>query len=286
MAVVATGFFDGVHIGHRLVIDTLVNEARHRGEESVIATLWPHPRIVLGDDAFSLRLLNSLDEKTALLKGLGVDRVEVLPFTREFASLTAEEYLRSYVKEHFGGSALLMGYDNRLGSDRSTPKQTAATAHALGLDVISTDKVLAVGIAVSSTKIRAALSAGDVSLASRFLCYNYTLSGEVVHGKRLGRTIGYPTANIEVAEKLKLIPAAGVYLTETRLGERTFKSMTNISSTVETHIFDFDEDIYGEILNVSFLRRVRDEISFDSLEDLKFQLMKDEINCKKLLLEL
>ena len=275
MAVVATGFFDGVHIGHRLVIDTLVNEARHRGEESVIATLWPHPRIVLGDDVFSLRLLNSLDEKTALLKGLGVDRVEVLPFTREFASLTAEEYLRSYVKEHFGGSALLMGYDNRLGSDRSTPKQTAATAHALGLDVISTDKVSAVGI-----------SAGDVSLASRFLCYNYTLSGEVVHGKRLGRTIGYPTANIEVAEKLKLIPAAGVYLTETRLGERTFKSMTNISSTVETHIFDFDEDIYGEILNVSFLRRVRDEISFDSLEDLKFQLMKDEINCKKLLLEL
>ena len=140
-------------------------------------------------------------------------------------------------------------------------------------------------MAVSSTKIREALSAGDVSLASRFLCYDYTLSGEVVHGRKLGRTIGYPTANISVCEKLKLIPAPGVYLTRARLGERTFGSMTNISSTVETHLFDFDEEIYGEVLEVSFLRRVRDEIRFDGPEDLKHQLMKDEINCRKLLLE-
>lgn len=285
MAVVATGFFDGVHIGHRLVIETLVSEARSRGEESIIATMWPHPRIVLNDDAFALRLLNSLDEKMGLMKGLGVDRVEMLPFTKDFAALTAEEYLRDIVKARFGGTAILLGYDNRLGSDRSTPVQTADTARALGIDVISTDKVSTVGLAVSSTKIREALSAGEVALASRYLCYNYTVTGEVVHGKKLGRTIGYPTANLAIAEKLKLIPAKGVYLSDVKLGEREFKGMTNISATIETHIFDFDEEIYGQDLSVSFLRRVRDEICFESTEDLKNQLIKDEINCKKLLFE-
>ena len=286
MAVIATGFFDGVHIGHRLVIDTLVKAAAERGEESVVVTMWPHPRIVLRDDALSLRLLNSLDEKITLLKGLNVDRVEVLPFTEEFSKTSTADYLRLYIKERFGGTAILRGYDNRIGHDSGSPAQTADLAASLGLEVIRTDKVSSVGIAVSSTKIRQALLAGDVSLASNFLCYNYSLVGEVVHGRKIGRTIGFPTANLELYEKLKLVPAEGVYLTKVHHGERSFFGMTNIGAANETHILDFDEEIYGEPLRLEFLRRIRPEMKFDSLEALAAQLRKDEQACRELVASL
>ncbi|MBR1632850.1 MAG: riboflavin biosynthesis protein RibF [Bacteroidales bacterium] len=281
MAVVATGFFDGVHIGHRLVLDTLVETARVRGEQSVVITFWPHPRIVLQDDALGLRLLNTSEEKVALLRSLGVDRVEVLPFTKEFSMMGAEEYMRDYVKGRFGGTAMLLGYDNRIGHEPLTPAQTQDVAARLGLEVIRTDKVSSVGIAVSSTKIRAALASGDVALASRFLCYDYSISGEVVHGKKLGRTIGFPTANIS-PDPLKLIPAEGVYSSRVRLGSRLFHGMTNIAydGGIETHIFDFDEDIYGHTISVEFVSRIRGEKNFSSLEELKNQLREDEMKIK------
>lgn len=283
MAVVATGFFDGVHIGHRLVIETLVAEARKRGEESLIITFWPHPRIVLQDDALGLRLLNTPAEKLALLKGLGVDRVEQVEFTREFSLMGTEEYLRDVVMGRFGGTAMLLGYDNRIGHESLTPAQTAEIAASLGLDVIRAEKVSSVGIAVSSTKVRTALKNGDVETASVYLCYDYRLSGEVVHGKKLGRTIGFPTANLELEEPLKLIPAPGVYLSGVKVGDRCFHGMTNIGANIETHIFDFDEEIYGQTIEVSFVRRVRDEMGFESLGELKAQLHRDEEYCKNLL---
>ena len=261
MAVIATGFFDGVHIGHRLVIETLVSEARKRGEESLALTFWPHPRIVLQDDAMELRLLNTAQEKLALLKGLGVDRVEQLEFTKEFSMMGTEQYLREIVKEKYGGTAILLGYDNRIGHDSVSPAQTAEIAASLGLDVIRAEKVSAVGIAVSSTKIRTALKNGDVETASAYLCYDYSLSGIVVHGKKLGRTIGFPTANLELDEPLKLIPATGVYLSKVQVGGRSFYGMTNVGPTIETHIFDFDEEIYGETIHVSFIKRIRDRKS-------------------------
>lgn len=283
MAVIATGFFDGVHIGHRLVIETLVSEARKRGEESLVLTFWPHPRIVLQDDAMGLRLLNTPTEKLALLKGLGIDRVEQLEFTREFSEMGAEQYLREIVMGRYGGTAVLLGYDNRIGHDSLTPVQTADLASSLGLDVIRAEKVSAVGIAVSSTKIRNALKAGDVETASIYLCYDYCLSGVVVHGKKLGRTIGYPTANLELDEPLKLVPATGVYLSQVQVGRRSFYGMTNVGPALETHIFDFEEEIYGETITVSFMKRVRDENSFESLTELQAQLRDDEHYCKKLL---
>lgn len=283
MAVIATGFFDGVHIGHRLVIETLVNEARRRGEESLVLTFWPHPRIVLQDDAMGLRLLNTPSEKIALLKGLGIDRVEQLEFSREFSEMGAEQYLREVVIGRYGGTAILLGYDNRIGHDSLTPVQTADLASSLGLDVIRAEKVSSVGIAVSSTKIRNALKAGDVETASIYLCYDYCLSGEVVHGKKLGRTIGYPTANLQLDEPLKLVPAVGVYLSQVQVRGRSFYGMTNVGPVLETHIFDFDEEIYGETITVSFMKRVRDENSFDSLTELQAQLRDDEHYCKKLL---
>ena len=283
MAIVATGFFDGVHIGHRLVIETLVSEARKRGEESLVLTFWPHPRIVLQNDAMELRLLNTPSEKISLLKGLGVDRVEQVDFTKEFSEMGAEQYLREVVMERYGGTAILLGYDNRIGHDSLTPVQTAELASGLGLEVIRAEKVSSVGIAVSSTKIRNALKAGDVETASMYLCYDYSLFGEVVHGKKLGRTIGYPTANLELDEPLKLIPAEGVYLSQVTVGNRLFYGMTNVGATLETHIFDFDEDIYGQTIKVSFMKRVRDENSFESLAELQAQLRDDEQYCKKLL---
>lgn len=283
MAVVATGFFDGVHIGHRMVVETLVSEARKRGEESLVLTFWPHPRIVLAQDAMGLRLLNTPGEKISHLKDLGVDRVVQLEFTREFSRMGTEQYLREIVKERFGGSAILLGYDNRIGHDSLTPAQTADIASSLGLDVIRAEKVSAVGIAVSSTKIRTALNAGDVETASSYLCYDYSLSGTVVHGKKLGRTIGFPTANMEVDEPLKLVPATGVYLSRVEIEGKSYSGMTNVGDAIETHIFDFDEDIYGHTIKVSFIRHVRNEMTFGSLQELKTQLHIDEDNCKKLL---
>ena len=283
MAVVATGFFDGVHIGHRLVLETLVSEAHKRGEESLVLTFWPHPRIVLAQDALGLRLLNTPSEKLSHLEALGVDRVVQLEFTKDFSMMGTERYLREIVKEKYGGTAILLGYDNRIGHDSLTPAQTAEIASSLGIDVIRAEKVSAVGIAVSSTKIRTALNCGDVETASSYLCYDYCLSGTVVHGKKLGRTIGFPTANMEIDEPLKLIPAIGVYLSRVEVDGESYFGMTNIGENIETHIFEFDKDIYGHTIKVSFLRHIRDEMSFPSLLELKTQLHIDEDNCKKLL---
>lgn len=296
--VVATGFFDGVHLGHRHVIGQLVRLSRDRGEESVVVTFWPHPRNVLQDDARSLRLLTSLDEKKALLEGLGVDRVEVVRFTRTFSRLTAEAYLREYVIGRFGGTAILIGYDNRLGSDLLAPDRIEEVARGLGLDVLRADPITLCpsgsageSSAISSTKIRAALSGGDVESAARMLGSRYRLHGVVVAGNRLGRRLGFPTANMQLYEPLKLVPGNGVYQVDVETLGRRLKGMCNIgvrptvgsggTRTIETHIFDFDEDIYGLDIRVTFLRRIREERRFASLDELKAQLREDEKTCRE-----
>lgn len=288
--VIATGFFDGVHLGHRHVLGQLVKEARDRGDESMVVTFWPHPRNVLQDDARNLRLLTSLSEKKEILLGLGVDRVEVLPFTRAFSRLTTEEYFREYIIGRFGGKAVLIGYDNRVGSDLLTPDEIEAVARRTGLEVIRTDSVsIPGGIVVSSTKIREAISSGDVETAASMLGYEYSLTGVVVAGNRLGRTIGFPTANMRLYEPLKLLPGNGVYSVEVESLGRRFRGMCNIGirptvnagtdRTVETNIFDFDEDIYGLDLRVTFLNKIRNERRFGSLDELKVQLEHDRKVC-------
>ena len=333
MAVVATGFFDGVHLGHRLVIDTLLRAAHERGEQSVIVTFWPHPRTVLQKDARELRLLSSLAEKRAMLSELGVDRVEVVPFSREFSRLTAEEYLREWVVGRLGGTAVVLGYDNRMGSDDLTHDAIVSLAHSLGLDVIECEAIVSSGgvppqktsfgppqsvklgsppltmprvarfseedpsgtnpPAISSTKIRAALERGEVAEAGAMLGYRYGLHGVVVAGNRLGRTLGYPTANMQLYEPLKLVPANGVYLVEVETLGGYFNGMTNVgvrptvsgtgARTIETHIFDFDELIYGLDIRVRFIAKIRDERRFDSLDALKAQLASDEAQCRMML---
>lgn len=289
MAVVATGFFDGVHLGHRLVIRQLVEAAAERGTASTIVTFWPHPRTVLQDGARDLRLLNSLSEKKVLLEGLGVDRVEVVPFTRAFSRMTTEEYLRDFLIREMDARTLLLGYDNRMGRDAGTPDQIQALAEGLGLEVIRTDRVDRGTVTVSSTKIRETLAAGDVCTAAAMLGYPYSLLGVVVAGNRLGRTIGFPTANMQLYEPLKLVPGGGVYRVRVEtLGER-YDGMCNIgvrptvgsgnARTVETHIFGFDQDIYGLDIRIEFLEKIRDERRFDSLESLRGQLVADRRRC-------
>ncbi len=288
--VVATGFFDGVHLGHRLVLDRLVGEARRRGEESVVVTFWPHPRNVLQDDARNLRLLTTLSEKKEILRRIHVDRVEVLPFTKEFSRLSAREYISDYIIGRLGGTAVVIGYDNRVGGDRLGPDGFASVAASLGLDVIRADRAdTPGGVVISSTKIREALAEGKVEAASAMLGYDYSVLGVVVAGNRLGRTIGFPTANIKLYEPLKMLPGNGVYSVEAETLGRRFRGMCNIGvrptvnagndTTVETNIFGFDEDIYGLDLNVTFLRKIRQERRFESLDALKAQLERDKADC-------
>ena len=325
--IATTGFFDGVHSGHRLVIDRLVSAARERGDKSLVVTFWPHPRAVLQDGARELRLLTTLEEKKSLLLGLGVDRVEVLDFSRRFASLTAEQYLRDVLQARFGVTSLLMGYDNRLGSDRLTAVDLGPITQKLGMELIvagvrpsgtdilepsspttppiASDGPLPLmwprvatgsgmsapeGLPVSSTRIRKALEIGDIAAANQMLGYGYALEGVVVAGNRLGRTIGFPTANMKLYEPLKLIPARGVYAVQVSVLGQTYRGMTNIGlrptvggtvPTIETNILDFSEDIYGLPLRITFLRRIRNEVQFPSLEALKAQLVLDRETCRK-----
>ena len=292
--IATTGFFDGVHLGHRLVIERLVSLARERGDESLVVTFWPHPRAVLQDGARELRLLNSLEEKKELLRALGVDRVEVLDFTRSFAALTAEQYLREILRDRFGVTTLLMGYDNRLGSDRLTAASLKPIADGIGVELMELSPLSfrpseASG-EISSTQIRSALESGDIASAREMLGYGYALKGVVVAGNRLGRTIGFPTANMRLYEPLKLVPGRGVYVVEAEVLGKKYRGMTNIGlrptvggsfTTIETHILDFDEDIYGLPLRITFLRRLRDEVHFPSLEALKRQLEKDRDCCRE-----
>lgn len=295
--IATTGFFDGVHCGHRLVIERLVSEAHARGDGSLVVTFWPHPRAVLQDGARELRLLNTLDEKKAMLESLGVDRVEVLDFTRSFAALTAEQYLRGVLRDRLGVTTLLVGYDNRLGSDRLTAERLRPIAEAIGIELIELEAlgqedrpdVHPARPRISSTMVRRSLEEGKVEEANGMLGYGYSLEGAVVAGNRLGRTIGFPTANMKLYEPLKLVPGRGVYAVEVKVLGRTFRGMTNIGTrptvggtvpSIETHILDFDEDIYGLPLRITFLRRLRDEVHFPSLEELKRQLALDREACR------
>lgn len=283
MAVVATGFFDGVHLGHRRVVEALVSSARERGEEAIAVTFAHHPRAVLQQDARELRLLTSAGEKEAMLYALGVDRVETLPFDRAFARLTAERYIREVLRDRLGATALVLGYDNRLGSDRLDPSALKPLAEGLGLAVEVVPASTACNTIVSSSKIRKALEEGRVEDAEMMLGYAYGLRGVVVGGKQLGRTIGFPTANLRLYDPLKLTPARGVYLTEVEILGRHHWGMTNVGDIIETHIFDFDEDIYGLDLAIRFRRYLRPMRTMDGLDALKTQLAADEARCREIL---
>lgn len=292
MVVAATGFFDGVHKGHRKVLDTLCEIARREGKKSAVVTFWPHPRSVLQQGADNLRLLNSLEEKKELIRQAGVDEFFVLPFSREFSMLSGREFVAGYLRDKFAVSTLIIGYDHRMGhSSNETQEDFIKMAAEERIKVVRVSEFIENHLTVSSTKIRNYLVLGELDKANDFLGYNYSLKGVVVSGKKLGRKIGFPTANIALYEPLKVIPGGGVYGVKVELFGKVYKGVCNIGTrptvnateerTIETHILDFNEDIYGLDMRVEFFFKIRDEVKFASLEELAFQIEKDKRRVKE-----
>ena len=294
MVVAATGFFDGVHAGHRAVLQVLKDTAREEGEESAVITFWPHPRNVLQQDASTFRLLNTLEEKKELIYRFGIDNVYVVPFTRDFSQLSTTEFMKEYLVDRFHADTLVIGYDHRLGrSSTASREELAALAASVGLKTRIVEEVHCGERKVSSTQIRNAIAAGEVQEAAEMLGYRYSLLGVVVAGNKLGRTIGFPTANMELYEPLKVVPANGVYAVEAEVLGQRHGGICNIGTrptigsgnarTIETNIFGFNDDIYGLDLRISFIARLRDEHRFSSMEDLRHQLENDRKIAEKLL---
>lgn len=285
-AVVTSGTFDGVHRGHQTILARLTEVAKASNGPSVLITYWPHPRTVVSNDSQDLKLLTTLDEKIELVDQAGVDHLVVIPFTRSFSQLSSEEYIRQILIEKIGTRKLVIGYDHRFGRDREGGFdyiQAHQREYGFEVEEIPRQDVEAVG--VSSSKIRAALNEGNIQTANRFLGRPYSLTGTIVKGRQLGRTIGFPTANMQVDDANKLIPANGVYAVEVDYGGQLLGGMLNIgfrptvagtNQTIETYIFDFDKDIYGEHLTLRFRNFLRPEQKFDGLPALVAQLKQDE----------
>jgi riboflavin kinase/FMN adenylyltransferase len=298
-AVITIGTFDGVHTGHIQIIQQLKATAKAAEGESVIITFHPHPRRVVGGQQSDLRLLNSLPERIELLEMNGIDHLVIVPFTEEFSKKTAHEYVEDFLVNHFQPHTIIIGYDHRFGHNREGNYkllEDLKAKHGYRIHEI-TERVLN-NITISSTKIRQALLNGNVHEANDFLGYHYFLEGKIVEGKKLGRTIGYPTANISLNDPEKLVPANGVYSVKASLISRETGNADNTSSeielmdgmmnigvrptvdgtsrTIEVNLFDFDREIYGETLRVYFHKRLRGEIRFDGLDALKQQLALDK----------
>jgi riboflavin kinase / FMN adenylyltransferase len=283
--IVTLGTFDGVHLGHKKIIDRLVTSAHHESCESVILTFFPHPRMVLQDGS-SLKLLNTMEEKGQLLEKLGVDNLIIHPFDHEFSRLTAEEFVEDLLVKQLNLKKIIIGYDHRFGRNRSANiNDLKEFGNQFDFEVEEITAQEIDDVAVSSTKIRTALTDGNIQLANSYLTYDYFLTGTVIKGNSIGRTLNFPTANLEIEDKHKLIPKNGVYIVASILnGKQTF-GMMNIGfnptvkgnkKTIEVHFFNFDNDLYHQKIQVTVFDRIRDEFKFDSLEALKTQLESDK----------
>lgn len=284
--VVTTGTFDGVHLGHQKIISRLKEAAQEQDGETVMLTFYPHPRMVLFAEDNELKLLNTQEEKLELLEKYGVDHLIVYPFTKEFSRLTSVEFVRNILVNKIKTKRLIIGYNHHFGRNREGSFEHLKEYGPLyGFEVEEIPAEDIETIEISSTKIRKALQTGDIKTATTFLGHLYTLKGTVVEGLKLGRTIGYPTANIVVEDKYKLIPADGIYAVKIKHNSKMYNGMLSIGDnptvagkgrSIEVNIFDFDKDIYGESVTIYFVERLRDEIKFKGLEELRVQLVKDK----------
>ena len=284
-AVATTGTFDGVHLGHKKILGQLVQTAKKVGGESVLLTFHPHPRLVLQPDV-ELKLLTSLEEKIALLEQTGLDHLIIHPFTKEFSRTPSLEFVREIMVNQIGVKQLVIGYDHHFGRNREGSfEHLKEFGPIYGFEVQEIPAFDIDEVNVSSTKIRNALSEGDVELASDYLGHPYIIGGEVIKGDQLGRTIGFPTANLDINFQHKLIPADGVYAGTVRISGTHFKAMANIGRrptigsdkrSVEIHVMDFEGDLYGQHLHFAVGHRLREVMTFDSLDALKAQLSADK----------
>ena len=291
--ILTTGTFDGVHFGHRKIIQRLSEIAVNEGGQSAILTFYPHPRMVLFPDDHQLQLINTLDEKIRLLEKAGVQHLIIHPFTKEFSRTTSLSFVRDIIVNQLNTHKLVIGYDHHFGRNREgTFEHLKEFAPVYGFEVEEIPAQLLDDVKVSSTKIRNALLNGQVDLAYHFLNYHYELSGTVVKGNEVGRSINFPTANLFVDDTTKLIPKPGVYAVKVDVQNHCFDGMMNIGTnptlgnnkqSIEVHIFDFDKLIYDQKIGVRFIHHMRDEVSFSNLESLKHQLEKDKQIAKELL---
>lgn len=294
--VITTGTFDGVHVGHRKILERVKAASQIMGGESVVVTFEPHPRMVLFPDDTQLKLLNTIEEKAHLLEAFGIDHLVIIPFTRDFSRTTSLVYIREILVEKMGLHHLIIGYDHHFGRNRegSLP-ELMANGPTFGFTVEEIPAQDVDEVRVSSTKIRAALTSGDVDMARTFLTYPYAFNGKVVAGKQLGRTLGFPTANLEPTDSLKLIPGNGVYAVEALVQGHLLKGMMNIGfrptvsedlnafPKIEVHLFNWTQPLYGETLTIHMMARIRDEQTFPSLDALKNQLWLDAETAQTLL---
>ncbi|MBA3900942.1 MAG: bifunctional riboflavin kinase/FAD synthetase [Bacteroidetes bacterium] len=290
--VVTTGTFDGVHIGHQTIIKRLEEIARKENGETVLLTFFPHPRMVLYPNDKSLKLINTQEEKIELLEKYGIDHLIILPFTKEFSRLSSIDYIRNILVKKIGTKKLIIGYNHHFGRNREGSfEHLKEFAPVYGFDVEEIPAQDVDHINVSSTKIRNALLEGDIKTANNYLGHPYSLRGTVVEGKKIGRDLGYPTANIQIQEDYKLIPEVGVYAVDVIYNEERQKGMLSIGFnptlgnnplSIEVNIFNFNKDIYGQKLIILFKGRMRDELKFENLAQLKEQLDKDQELAKSL----
>jgi len=287
-AVITIGTFDGVHSGHQQIIKQLRDEAIAVNGETVIITFHPHPRRIVQNQLSEIRLINTLDEKIDLLQKQGIDHLVIVPFTKVFAELEANDYVQNFLVKYFQPHTIIIGYDHRFGHNRSGNYQLLEKLkEQYGFKVKEIPEHILQDSIISSTKIRIAVINGQVDIANAFLGYHYFFEGVVIEGNKLGRTIGYPTANIRISDEEKLVPCNGVYAVDVTIaGEETvYKGMMNIGvrptvdgtkRSIEVNIFNFDRDIYGQQLRVSLKKYLRGEVKFNGLDELKAQLAIDK----------
>ena len=292
-AVMTTGTFDGVHQGHRKILDRLMEVAKKSNGESVLLTFFPHPRMVLQPES-DLKLINTIDEKIELLRKEGIDHLIIEPFTKEFSRTTSLEFVRDILVNQIGTKKLVIGYDHHFGRNREGSfdhLKEFGPIYGFEVEEISVQDVDNVN--VSSTKVRKALEEGEVHVAANYLGHSFFIKGEVVHGKKIGRELGYPTANLKIENPYKLIPGNGIYAVRVRRGDDLYEGMLNIgirptigvsqTISVEVNLFDFNEEIYGERLTVHFIKRIRCEKKFDSKDALIAEMQKDKVKAQQLL---
>lgn len=288
--VLTIGTFDGVHIGHQKIIKKLNKEAEKNDGQSVLLTFYPHPRIVLNPENHGLSLIQTQEEKLAKLEHFGLDNLIVIPFTPAFSNLSAEEFVLEFLVEKLKVNTIIIGYDHQFGKNREGGVNFLnSISSKYNFNVIEIPAQEINDVNISSTRIRKAIENGEVEIANKYLGEPLLLHGKVVKGKQLGRTIGYPTANIELLSSLKIIPKKGVYLVKIKINKIEYDGMMNIGTrptvsksnniSIEVNIFNFNNDIYYEEVEVSILKKIRDEKKFDSIEKLKNQLKEDEQNC-------
>jgi len=285
-AVATIGTFDGVHFGHQKIINRLCELAKSTGGESVILTFFPHPRMIIDPENHDLKMINTIEEKAEILASLGVDHLIITPFTRDFSNLSPADYIQNILVQTIGIKQLIVGYDHRFGKDRAgSTTDLLAYSRNYGYEIEEIGEQDINDVAVSSTKIRESLLNGNVALAAKYLGYNFALYGPVIKGDKIGRTIGYPTANIFIEQPYKLIPSDGIYAVTVEMENQVFKGMAYIGQrptingmtrNIEVNIFDFDKEIYGQYVKMNFLEFLRSDVKFTGLEALKEQLKKDK----------